>query len=438
MHRFTTLALALLVIGCSEGNPWARSKDRDEPGGDRAALAKASVTNNPPTTTISAVQNVATDPRAIAQTKLSTAKGGPAKGKRDDKLKPAALFYGPLPTCFAFTSDDRLFVNFPRWGMITNYTVAEVKNGTLVPYPDVEANSFYPEEPGRADAKTHLVSVQSVVTDSRDRLWIVDTGSINMQPIIDPLAPKLWAYDVKSGQRVKAITFAETVKKNSYLNDVRFDLRRGTEGMAYITDSGAGGIVVVDLASGQSWRKLDDHPSVKADRNLAIMVEGEALRRRLAGKAEEPVLINSDGIALSPDGKTLYYTPLTGRAIYGVSTDYLDDRNASQDANAVVKKVAEKPSANDGLVCDAEGRLYSTDFEDNCIRRTTPADGKSEVVLQDERLLWPDCVMIHNGKLYVTSNQLHRQGDFHGGQNLLESPFVLFEYPVNAREKKDH
>jgi sugar lactone lactonase YvrE len=437
MHRIPTLGLALLLIGCSQGSnePWAKSKD-DVRAKD-AALAKASVTNNPPTTTISAVQNVATGAKAIEQAKLATAKAGPAAGKRDAKLKPAALFYGPLPTCFAFTSDDRLFVNFPRWGLITNYTVAEVKNGTLVPYPDVETNRFFPDDPERADPKTHLVSVQSVVTDSKDRLWIVDTGSINMQPILSPDAPKLWAYDTKTGKRVKEVTFRDTVKKDSYLNDVRFDLRRGKEGMAYITDSGAGGIIVVDLATGQNWRKLDGHPSVMADKNLTMMVEGQPVKRRLPGKPEEPVLIHSDGIALSPDGKTLYYTPLTGRSIYAVPTDYLDDRNASQDAGTAVKKLADKPSANDGLVCDADGRIYSTDFEDNAIRRTTP-DGKTEVVFQDERLLWPDCVMIHNGKLYVTSNQLHRQPTFHNGQNLLESPFILFEYPIDAKEKKDH
>ena len=53
----------------------------------------------------------------------------------------------------------------------------------------------------------------------------------------------------------------------TYLNDVRFDLRRGEPGIAFITDSsnqGPNGIIVVDLASGQSWRRLHDHPSTKA------------------------------------------------------------------------------------------------------------------------------------------------------------------------------
>ena len=49
---------------------------------------------------------------------------------------------------------------------------------------------------------------------------------------------------------------------------MRFDLRRGTEGVAFITDSaqkGANGIIVVDLGTGESWRRLNDHLSTKAE-----------------------------------------------------------------------------------------------------------------------------------------------------------------------------
>jgi sugar lactone lactonase YvrE len=67
---------------------------------------------------------------------------------------------------------------------------------------------------------------------------------------------------------IKKILFPQNIAlPTTYLNDVRFDLRRGKEGIAYITDSaqnGPNGIIVVDLASGESWRRLNDHPSTKA------------------------------------------------------------------------------------------------------------------------------------------------------------------------------
>ena len=49
---------------------------------------------------------------------------------------------------------------------------------------------------------------------------------------------------------------------------MRFNLRRGTEDVAFITDSaqkGANGIIVVDLGTGESWRRLNDHLSTKAE-----------------------------------------------------------------------------------------------------------------------------------------------------------------------------
>jgi sugar lactone lactonase YvrE len=45
--------------------------------------------------------------------------------------------------------------------------------------------------------------------------------------------------DLKTNQVFKTFIFPEDVAlKNTYLNDVRFDLKRGTEGFAFITDSG--------------------------------------------------------------------------------------------------------------------------------------------------------------------------------------------------------
>jgi len=54
----------------------------------------------------------------------------------------------------------------------------------------------------------------------------------------------------------KKILFPQDVAlPTTYLNDVRFDLRHGTDGVAYITDSadkGPNGIIVVDLGTGES------------------------------------------------------------------------------------------------------------------------------------------------------------------------------------------
>jgi sugar lactone lactonase YvrE len=450
MRRSITLALTVVLAACnsrSERSSQATSKPAQQ--SDSAQSASAVMATEQPTTNPSAQQVATMDPNKLQVATLPVATGGPAVGKHDDKLKPYALFYGPpLPTGLTVSHGGRLFVSYPRWSQPANVTVGEVTKDGLIPFPDDATNAFYPSEPGKLDPKTHLVSVQSVVVDANDRLWLLDTGSINMQPAIDG-APKMWGYDLKSRQRVKEIRFDGALKKQTYLNDVRFDLKRGDQGTAYITDSGAGGIIVVDLASGEAWRKLDGHPSVLADKSVTLMVEGQPLKRRPPTGDEQPVMINSDGIALSPDGATLYYTPLTGHTIYAVSTGFLADRNAFDPvAYSAVRKVGDKPSANDGLICDAQGRIYTTDFEDNAIRRITPSGGggltearaagaasaqPGEVIVQDERLLWPDTFCIHDGKLYVTSNQLNRQPDFHRGDNKLKQPFAAFQIQIDGQ-----
>ena len=56
--------------------------------------------------------------------------------------------------------------------------------------------------------------------------------------------------DLATNRVVKAIPFSPDVAlKTTYLNDVRFDLRKGKGGVAYITDSsqtGPNGVIVVD------------------------------------------------------------------------------------------------------------------------------------------------------------------------------------------------
>ena len=397
--------------------------------------ASSALAQDAPATNPAAVQRVEAGDGSMRD--LATAKGGPAVGKRDDKLEAVALFDGPpLVTGVTGTSDGRLFVSFPRWTQPTNITAAEVVDGRLVPFPNGEMQQFLPSQPDKFDPREHLVSVQSVIVDAKGRLWVLDTGSINLQPPIEG-GPKLLGYDISGDEprQIVRVDFSKGtgLKEKTYLNDVRFLLDAGEAGYAFITDSNEGAIIVVDLASGDTWRKLDGHPSVAAVKDSGIKAEGQVLEIRPPGTQEsKPLAVASDGIALSPDGSTLYYSSLTQRKIYAVPTDALTDESA--DAASQVKEVASKPSANDGIICDAQGRIYSTDFEDNAIRQIEPESGEVSVVVQDERLLWPDTLFVRDGHVYVTTSQLNRQPQFHRGQSMLERPFAVFRYPVEGAE----
>ena len=144
-------------------------------------------------------------------------------------LEPIAFFNDAMPTGVTVSHKGRIFVNFPKWGDNVKFTVAEIRDGEAVAYPDESINNTNQE-----DQAATLVSVQSVVVDPADRLWILDTGS----PLFRPTqfgGPKLVCVDLSTDEVVKKILFPENVVlPTTYLNDVRFDLRRGSS-------SGSGG-----------------------------------------------------------------------------------------------------------------------------------------------------------------------------------------------------
>jgi sugar lactone lactonase YvrE len=355
-------------------------------------------------------------------------------------LEPVAYFHDAMPTGVTVSQEGRIFVNFPKWGDEVSFTVGEIRagEGKVVAYPDEAINQTKPN-----DLAAALVSVQSVVVDPVDRLWILDTGS----PLFQPTkygGPKLVCVDLKTNQVIKKILFPQSVAlPSTYLNDIRFDLRIGKEGVAYITDSsqnGPNGIIVVDLASGESWRRLNDHPSTKsADiQSFLPIVEGRAFVVKQQDEKNRSIKLaanmGSDGIAISATGELLYYCPLASRKLYSVSTKGLTDKTSDdQYVSQTVRDEGDKGGASDGLESDAQGRIYVTNYEHNSILRRNQ-DGDWETIVHDRRLLWPDTLSLaSSGYLYVTANQLHRQARFHNGQDMRRKPYMLFRIKVDAK-----
>lgn len=345
-------------------------------------------------------------------------------------IEPVFEFRDDMPTGVTVADNGRIFINFPRWGGEVPFTVAEIRDRKIVPYPDATINKFDPKRPSET-----LGSVQSVVVDPVNRLWILDTAAPSFSTPV-PDGAKLVAVDLATDKVVKTIVLAPTsVLNTTYINDVRFDLRKGKAGLAYITDSsvsGPGAIIVVDLDSGESWRKLNGHASTSADPAFVPVVEGETLAIRETGKPPVPFAVASDGIALSADGATLYYCSLSSRHLFSVPTALLLDRSVSEaDVAKAVIDLGEK-GASDGLEADDKGRIYAGDYERNSIRQRQ-TDGEWKTIAHDPRILWPDTLSVAcDGYLYFTANQLHRQPQFHEGRDLREKPYSLFRVKIDA------
>ena len=152
-------------------------------------------------------------------------------------------------TGVAVSHTGRIFVNFPRWNDWPGMAVTELKKGsdgrlTPVAFPNAEWQQWKEGD----DPKSHFVCVQSVVIDDQDFLWVVDAAAPDIKEVVAGGA-KLLKIDLKSNQIVATYTYDEPViEKKSYLNDVRIDTALQ---VAYLTDSGAGAIILGSLTSGK-------------------------------------------------------------------------------------------------------------------------------------------------------------------------------------------
>lgn len=298
------------------------------------------------------------------------------------------------------SADGRIFVNFPRWTEDNAVSVAELKNGQVVPYPDIEWNAWRNARKDEVSPGDHWVCVQSVVA-AGSSLWVIDPAAPAMGNVV-PNGPKLVRIDLATNRPVRTYAFGEDVApQGSYLNDVRISPDGST---AYLSDSGAkGALVVVDLASGRAKRVLDGHPSTQPDKSVTVMYDGKPLRRP-DGRGVE---FAADGIALSPDGGTFYWQAIKGKTLYSIPTSALTGPTA---ATAAAIRTAGENGPADGLIIGRrDGRMYVSSPQDDSVkwRDPTKPDAPLALLVTDPRLRWPDTFGEGpDGTIYITSSHI--------------------------------
>ncbi len=328
-------------------------------------------------------------------------------------------YFNDQVTGIAVSEQGRIFVNFPRWGKDPLVSVAEVlPDGSLRPYPDNDWNRWGKGEASHPEA--HFICVQSVTVDTNDFLWVLDPASPGFKGAV-PGGPKLIKINLATDTVERVIPFDETAApRDSYLNDVRLD---PAGDYAYITDSGTGAIVVVDLATGKSLRRLADHPSTKAEPGYLPVIGGKELRDD-SGRAPR---IHADGIAIDGAGEYLYYHALTATMLYRIRTSFLKDAALSEEGLGRKVEMLAETGAVDGMVMDADDNLYFTALEENAIKRYRP-DGTIDTIIRDDRIRWPDSMDISpDDYLYFTASQIDRMPRFNHGNDLRVVPYSMFK-----------
>ena len=313
------------------------------------------------------------------------------------------------------TKSGRVFVNFPYWSDQHSISVAEIVSGQPKPFPNDEWN-----KPG--PPASHFVCVQSVVVDDQDNLWVLDPAAPKMQEIVKG-GRKLVKIDLQANRVAQTIPFGDDIAPDkSYLNDVRIDTRSDA---AFITDSGKGAIIVVNLKNGNARRLLDGHPSTQPEKDFKLVIDGREL---IDQQKKAPPQIASDGIALDAKNGYLYYHALTAHALYRIQISFLtNERLSEKDLESKVEKVAQTP-APDGMLEAPDGSVYLTDLEHNAVVHWDPATKSIEQVIADKRLMWPDTLSWGpNDELYVTASQIENMPRFNDGKSTQTEPYKLWK-----------
>lgn len=319
------------------------------------------------------------------------------------------------------------------------------------PYPSAAINhppggaiNYTTFPPTGANYDNYFIGVQSVVIDSKDRLWVLDTGRV-LTPagVLVGAAyggPKLVGIDLSTNKVFQTIVFPPTVAySDSYLNDVRFDLRpeitASGKGVAYITDSsseGRNGIVIVDLGTGKSWRHLDRLSKVHPLDQYVAYVQGVPLYQCQPNAPYTYTAFGSDGITLSADGNTLYWKLVAGRYLYSVPTKYLRNDGPYSEI-AVEENVVQhtESGVTDGMETDTNNYIYHGNMEQDAVSFFNPKNGTDTLFVRDPRINWVDTFSTgFDGYLYFTNNQLYLMASFYPCTDRRQKPYALLRVPL--------
>mmetsp|Transcript_32344 Transcript_32344/g.72493 ORF Transcript_32344/g.72493 Transcript_32344/m.72493 type:complete len:361 (-) Transcript_32344:72-1154(-) len=322
-------------------------------------------------------------------------------------------------------------VSFPRWGDQVladqpEYAVGVVELDVVVPMRGLKG--VHQKD---ADPVKDLVSVQALYCDPNNRtapLWVLDTGTSLVEPTLAEGAAKLVQVELREhgevGMVKRTYTFSkEVVPDGSTLNDVRFD----QSGFAYITDSGLGGIVVLDLATGVARRWSDERMKAKLRDGEHFVVQGHNL---------DSFQIAVDGIAYSALDDFLYWKPITHTTLYRTKASTIREGFPSGDFSAATKATQDLGifGFHDGLDADRDGGLYLTDVEKGAIQWRA-ADGTKTWLSPQGGMIWPDAVIAGRTGIYVLTTQVHLLPFVNDGKDGREIGNQLLFVPYPERQE---
>ncbi|MEL6555853.1 MAG: L-dopachrome tautomerase-related protein [Cyanobacteria bacterium J06621_11] len=328
--------------------------------------------------------------------------------------EPYEIFTQPDhgPGNVAVSSEGRVFITLHQAFDPETHVVEVFSDGTHKPFPSEDwQNEINTEGVG-------FVAPLGIQVDQNNTLWVIDNGST---------PPRLVGWDLTQDKLSKVLALPQPVTGNaSFVNDVAIDLKHNAAYFADMVGDEGPAIIVADLDTHQVRRVLIDHPSVQAEPDAKMIIEGREVRRRDG----QPHSNGLNPITLDHNSEWVYYGAMHGTSLYRIKTADLLNTDLSEEAlGQRVERYGDKP-VSDGITIDHAGNVYITDVTGMGIGVTKP-DGSYELLFSDETLIWPDSLSIGpDNMIYAAINQLNRAADLNAGEDISEPPFMVIRFPA--------
>lgn len=307
-----------------------------------------------------------------------------------------------IPTGVKIDKNGTIYIAVPRWseGIPATMNRVVVKDGKAIldAFPSWKWN-----QAGNIDL---LQSVMGYEIDECNRMWILDQGKIAYAPS-KPGSQKLIIWDLNSNKMIDCIRIPDKIAsyRTSFLNDIVVDNKNG---FAYITDSGngwpnhpiVGGIIVYNMKTKTFRRVLDQNFSTQDFPNFQFDIDNRPVNNKFG----------VDGIAMSADRSTLYYSPLTGRNLYAIDTMVLRDYTIPlEEISCHVQSLGSKSTTTDGMCADNNGNVFYTMLEGKGIGFYNSRNGQFHKIISEDRMVWVDGVSFdQKGSIIFNNNRFNQ------------------------------
>ena len=309
---------------------------------------------------------------------------------------------------------DRLFITLPRWkkGVPASLTWADLTSGEksplLKPYPNWSWHT-----PGNCNG---ITSVFRVTIDDCGRLWIIDSGVVELVTSVKRACPaQILVFDTKTDTLLWRYQIPkEQTPPGALFTNIAVEVMDTCEdSFAYVSDVFRYGIVVFSMKRNRSWRV--EHPYFYPD----------PLKSRY--NIDNIMFTWNDGIfgiALSPRDMTgsryLFFHPLSSHREFHIDTQMLKNESFARRADEMMKLLGEERAKDrghsTGSSMDRNGVLFYNLVSQSavgCWNSRLPHYPETQGVIEQNNttLSFPNDLKIDKEPiqgLWVLSNRLHR------------------------------